>query len=69
MKSIELFKATVSYFERNLLAPKRKGLICINHILEQKNFFGGQHILNHNEISFSVIEHNRYDSQWPKIFA
>ena len=54
MKSLEFFKATVPYFESNLL-PQKEGVNLHKLYLRAKNFFEGQHILNHNEISFSAI--------------
>ena len=55
MKSLEISKMKIPYFEGNL-PPKKGKLIYINHIFGEK-VFGGQHIPNSNlnEISFSEI--------------
>ena len=58
MKSVEFFKATVPYFESNLKViyfPKKERVNFHELYSRTKKFFGGQHILNHNEISFSAI--------------
>ena len=58
MKSLEFCKATVPYFKSNLkviYSPKKEGVNLHKLYPRTKKFFGGQHILNHNEIFFSAI--------------
>ena len=54
MKSLEFFKITIPHFEGNLLSQKG-GVDFHKSYSWTKIFFVGQHILNHNEISFSAI--------------
>ena len=64
MKSLKIFKVRVLYFKDNLAL--KRGINLHKSYFATKIFSRGQQMLNFHKISLLAIQHDPYDSPWPK---